>query len=218
MVETKRKEQGSAYYDAAYTKAQKAYNVHYTKSRYYKMFQAVMAFMPDNKSIPVLDIGCGPGQLTAMLADNGWNVFGFDYSPKAIEMAQRLFPQHSHRFYCADMRQMTVHNGDTVIMTEVLEHIQDDLEILKRFSVDRHVILTVPSFDDPAHVRYFTSTADVTQRYGPMFKNFAILKVGPWFVFYGDNTSQDRVCEKTQARLENMVKPVPRTRKGGENV
>ena len=42
---------------------------------------------------PVLDIGCGPGTVTAYLAERGVDVSGVDLSPRMIEHARRLYPQ-----------------------------------------------------------------------------------------------------------------------------
>lgn len=41
---------------------------------------------------PVLDVGCGPGQITAYLAERGLDVSGVDLSPRMIEHARRLHP------------------------------------------------------------------------------------------------------------------------------
>ncbi|MFH8758451.1 class I SAM-dependent methyltransferase [Streptomyces atroolivaceus] len=41
---------------------------------------------------PVADLGCGPGKVTAHLADLGLSVFGVDLSPKMIELARRAHP------------------------------------------------------------------------------------------------------------------------------
>ncbi|MFF0725581.1 class I SAM-dependent methyltransferase [Streptomyces sp. NPDC004134] len=42
---------------------------------------------------PVLDVGCGPGQVTAYLAERGLDASGVDLSPGMIENARRLHPQ-----------------------------------------------------------------------------------------------------------------------------
>ena len=41
---------------------------------------------------PVLDVGCGPGTVTAYLADRGVDVAGVDLSPRMIDHARRLHP------------------------------------------------------------------------------------------------------------------------------
>ena len=44
---------------------------------------------------PVLDVGCGPGTVTAYLAERGLDVSGVDLSPRMIEHARRLHPECS---------------------------------------------------------------------------------------------------------------------------
>ncbi|SEC94017.1 Ubiquinone/menaquinone biosynthesis C-methylase UbiE [Streptomyces sp. 3213] len=42
---------------------------------------------------PVADLGCGPGKVTAYLAELGVPVFGIDLSPRMIELARRAYPE-----------------------------------------------------------------------------------------------------------------------------
>jgi SAM-dependent methyltransferase len=42
---------------------------------------------------PVLAVGCGPGTITAYLAERGLDVSGVDLSPRMIEHARRLHPE-----------------------------------------------------------------------------------------------------------------------------
>jgi SAM-dependent methyltransferase len=44
---------------------------------------------------PVLDVGCGPGTVTAYLAERGVDASGVDLSPRMIEHARRLYPHCS---------------------------------------------------------------------------------------------------------------------------
>jgi SAM-dependent methyltransferase len=41
---------------------------------------------------PVADLGCGPGKVTAHLAELGVQAFGIDVSPKMIELARAAYP------------------------------------------------------------------------------------------------------------------------------
>lgn len=41
---------------------------------------------------PALDVGCGSGRITRILADMGLDVSGVDLSPEMIRLAQRLYP------------------------------------------------------------------------------------------------------------------------------
>jgi SAM-dependent methyltransferase len=42
---------------------------------------------------PVLDVGCGPGHVTAHLAGLGLDVSGLDLSPRMVEHARRQYPE-----------------------------------------------------------------------------------------------------------------------------
>jgi SAM-dependent methyltransferase len=54
---------------------------------------ALGAFAEDVRALgPVLDVGCGPGTVTAHLAGLGVDVSGVDLSPRMIAHARRLHP------------------------------------------------------------------------------------------------------------------------------
>ncbi|ADB35453.1 Methyltransferase type 11 [Kribbella flavida DSM 17836] len=53
---------------------------------------------------PVLDVGCGPGDVTAYLAEHGLDVSGVDLSPRMIEHARRLYP--GQRFAVASATEL----------------------------------------------------------------------------------------------------------------
>ncbi len=58
---------------------------------------------------PVLDIGCGPGQVGAYLARGGSQVLGVDLSPGMLRVAKsRGTPSH---LVCADMRLLPIRSG-----------------------------------------------------------------------------------------------------------
>ncbi|MGC4943627.1 class I SAM-dependent methyltransferase [Kribbella sp. DT2] len=53
---------------------------------------------------PVLDVGCGPGDVTAYLAERGLDVSGVDLSARMIEHARRLHPDQ--RFAVASATEL----------------------------------------------------------------------------------------------------------------
>ena len=54
---------------------------------------ALAAFADDVRALgPVLDVGCGPGTVTAHLAGLGVDVSGVDLSPRMVAHARRLHP------------------------------------------------------------------------------------------------------------------------------
>jgi ubiquinone biosynthesis O-methyltransferase len=87
----------------------------------------------------ILDIGCGCGRLSIMCASMGAErVIGFDYAERAIKIANLILQ-------CSGLRNVTFHVGDVaqvlsredlkfdiVIMSEVIEHLQNPLEVLTK--------------------------------------------------------------------------------------
>lgn len=55
---------------------------------------ALTAFAEEVRPLgPVLDVGCGPGTVTAYLAGLGVDVSGVDLSPRMVHHARRAYPQ-----------------------------------------------------------------------------------------------------------------------------
>ncbi|NGO81693.1 methyltransferase domain-containing protein [Streptomyces sp. YC504] len=55
---------------------------------------------------PVADLGCGPGKVTAHLAERQVPVFGLDLSPAMVELARSAYPQL--RFDVASMTSLPI--------------------------------------------------------------------------------------------------------------
>ncbi len=71
---------------------------------------ALDAFAEDVTGLgPVLDVGCGPGHVTAHLAARGLDVRGVDLSPRMVEHARRRYP--SLRFDVASVTDLELAPG-----------------------------------------------------------------------------------------------------------
>lgn len=124
----------------------------------------------------VLDIGCGPGQLACLLRDRGLGRYcGFDFSPKRIEQARKVCPEYD--FHVADAFRTELFQTceyDTVLCTEFLEHVEGDLEVLRRIRPGAVVHGTVTNFPYMAHVRHFESAGQVRERYEPILADLSV--------------------------------------------
>jgi SAM-dependent methyltransferase len=82
---------------------------------------------------PVLDIGCGPGQVGAYLVGRGASVVGVDLAPEMLKVAHRRAPEL--RLVCADMRSLPVRSGSCggVVSFYSVQHVvRSDLPVLLR--------------------------------------------------------------------------------------
>lgn len=55
----------------------------------------------------VLELACGSGEITEMLAKDGFTVDALDLSSEMIEQARQKDVDHAIRFYCQDMRDLS---------------------------------------------------------------------------------------------------------------
>jgi 2-polyprenyl-3-methyl-5-hydroxy-6-metoxy-1,4-benzoquinol methylase len=190
---SKGEQRGADYYDKFYA-ASEEYLKHYTHSRYYFLWCVIADRMKPQPSDFVLDVGCGPGQFAAFLLDQGLGRYvGMDFSGETIRMARKACPSATFQkadVFHTDLFETTPYN--TVLCTEFLEHIEEDLQVLERVRPGTRVYGTVPNFSDPGHVRYFKTTADVTHRYSHLFRSWKCdaFHAGPqgptYFLFEGN--------------------------------
>jgi 2-polyprenyl-3-methyl-5-hydroxy-6-metoxy-1,4-benzoquinol methylase len=77
------------------------------------------------RKLKVLEIGCGAGQLTHWLSENGIDVMGVDMSPNLIEYAMR--GRSSAQFAVMDAQSLAFasQSFDVVLSFDVLEHLPD---------------------------------------------------------------------------------------------
>jgi SAM-dependent methyltransferase len=118
----------------------------------------------------VAEIGCFNGHLIANIAINGRRDFasyGYDVNPIAIEAARKLYPNTT--FFAQDCFEAG-RTFDLVLLSDIVEHIEDDCEFLRKCrSLSKHILLNLPlekslanvnrqyGFDDPSgHLRAYS--------------------------------------------------------------
>lgn len=103
------------------------------------------------KGTTVLDIGCGSGFLLDMLKAQGKIVWGIEPLPEMIALANKHFPGLTiYQGFAEDLEKLAPFKVDTVIMTDVLEHIEDDEVQLRKIhdalNEDGKLVLVVPAY------------------------------------------------------------------------
>lgn len=112
----------------------------------------------------VVDLGCGPGNLTRLLADRwpGAEVRGVDSSPEMIQRARETRPARetgSLEFEVADLRDWLAHDEepvDVLISNATLQWLPDHLDLIPalvgRVRPGGWLAFQVPgNFDEPSH-------------------------------------------------------------------
>lgn len=95
----------------------------------------------------VLDVGCGTGRLGRVLADRVQDYLGIDRNESQIQIARALSTQENLRFIVGDARELPPDNTDVAILSHVLEHIDEPVELLRDLARMAHtLVIEVPDF------------------------------------------------------------------------
>lgn len=165
----------------AYSSGQGQYFQHYTKTNYFPLWQKTASLLKHSNHI--YEIGCGVGQFAHYLNDKGFSRYtGIDVVPEAITEAKKRVPHMN--FIEADAFDFQC-EYDTVVILEVLEHIENDLELLKTLKPCK-IVLSVPNFICDGHVRCFNRIEDVLRRYHIVESVSTYFFSGRWYLVEGN--------------------------------
>ena len=144
------------------------FDLPYRRSPYYPMFRAVRDALRKHKTQHVLEVGCGTGTMAHMLFDSmSLSYRGFDFSPVAVAKAKARTGRDAE-FFVGDATAQATYadlHYDSIICTEVLEHIEDDLSAISHWAPGSFCVCTVPNYDADTHVRHFRTVDEVAKRY-----------------------------------------------------
>lgn len=103
------------------------------------------------KGKQVLEIGCGNGILLKKMKDNGKSVTGIEPNEKLINIAKNINPDLAIIHGTSEnLEKLVFEKFDTIIMTDVLEHIEKDGLLLdnlhKYLNKTGELVLVVPAY------------------------------------------------------------------------
>ena len=160
-------ERGADFYD----KHTRLLSIPLEESPWLPVYKAALDFMPKDKQIGIIDLGCGAGRFAELLWQKGYeNYFGVDFSKELIKIAKKSVPDY--RFLTEDVFNVAsmFNQFDVLVFLEILEHIMGDLEILSMVPPDKTVIMSVPNYMSKTHVRAFNNVEEVVKRYGHLLR------------------------------------------------
>lgn len=145
------------FYDAIATDYADRFRDAYANRPLERALLAAYAELVGNKG-PVADLGCGPGQVTAYLADLGLSVFGVDLSEGMLAVARRENP--GLRFEQGSMLELDVRDGELagVVSWYSSIHIPVDrlpalfAEFHRVLAPGGHLLLAFQMGDEPLHI------------------------------------------------------------------
>jgi len=116
-------------------------------------YEIILDWLKKRKIKTILNAGCGSGEFSIMLASNGYEIDSFDMDKDYISLAKKNV-KNLGLDYC----KFTVSsidsfgsgkNYDVVVANDVLEHIEDDKEAIKKLASlvkkGGYLVITVPA-------------------------------------------------------------------------
>ncbi len=130
--------------------------IHHETEKNYWWFilkrQLIISFVQSliNKGDVILEIGCGGGQLSCELQQSGYEVISTDYEPSAVQYTHDKGIPYCFVSNCGEGIPIQDESVHLIIMTDVLEHIQNHTLTMKEchriLKTGGYVLITVPAY------------------------------------------------------------------------
>lgn len=162
------KELDNVFYNDVYKigGSEEIYFKKYSETPWVEVWSEIIDEIKLNNFKNVLDIGCGPGQFADFLNESIKNInfTGLDFSSVAIDYALKTVPNFT--FICDnaltfDFKKI---NYDVVVITEFLEHIEQDLQVLSNLNSGVLILATLPNMDSEGHVRFLSKDFETAKK------------------------------------------------------
>ena len=169
------RQEGADFYDRLHSEN----NLREARAIHYPLMRRVVGCLQDRCSRSVLEVGCGSGFLAEMiLQEHPSSYRGFDFSEVAVSNSGSR-TGHPELFFRGDALDAGSYacDYDTIVCTEVLEHIDRDLDAIRLWRDGAWCVCSVPNFDYSGHVRFFRTCESVVARYGRLIDTRAVIKI-----------------------------------------
>ena len=110
------------------------YDRRYQGQKYPGTEQTLFAFIGDNRSVDVLEVGCGTGHWLKVLRDRAGFVTGIDLSANMLQRAQDMMPHAPLVRGRAELLPYRAQSFDRVFCINAFHHFAEKLNFLHRGS------------------------------------------------------------------------------------
>lgn len=115
--------------------------------RQFKLPWLLQLLPPGEPLGDVIEIGCATGELIGSLPDDGGRRIGVDISAHNVQAARQRFARAE--FVAGDFRTIGLPRGRTVILSDVLEHVPEDIDFLRAAAgLGERVLVNLPLEDN----------------------------------------------------------------------
>lgn len=133
------------------------------------VYEVAVDLLPPPATNPsIADLGCGTGRFAKLLRDRGYSDYwGVDFSAVRVAEARRYVPGWSFDtgdLFAPEVRSL-YQKHDTFVVLEVLEHLRQDVSLLKTLPSGARIVFSVPTYDSGGHVRTFKNPDAISSRY-----------------------------------------------------
>ncbi|MCB0646435.1 MAG: class I SAM-dependent methyltransferase [Saprospiraceae bacterium] len=100
-----------------------------------KSMQRLLNYLPANKNLEILDLGCGNGWLANVLAKNtNYNVLGIEINDEEFAQAKSLFTSNNCKFLQSDIfnENFELHQFDCIILNASIQYFPDPVQLIDR--------------------------------------------------------------------------------------
>ncbi len=170
----------------------------------------------------IFEIGCGEGDLSAMMRNKNADVIGIDYSEEAIKKA-RLKQSDGLTFVCGDYKEIRDPKFTRIVMQGVLEHLDDPFTELK-WMIDNlltehgDIITSSPCFLNPRGIVWM-----ILDMFGAVMSRTDLHYLNPWefMKFAKDNGYEIKIkyCDSSWGNgtqmVEDLIQRIPLALKDG---
>lgn len=173
-----------------------------------RLFSTALKWIEDefDTGVRIVELGCGSGQFANMLFERGYtNYTGYDFSSTAIARAIEWNPKKKDRFFERDIRNINIPipMDGLAILFEVLEHLIDDVAIVKKIPEGSTILFTVPNFNSFNHVRKFDDLNNIVKRYGQFidfdrYQRIRSTNRSCWFLLQGTKRGKEVLVNEIQ--------------------